>query len=187
MKSSVWLCVLLSFFGSTASWAQAIETTALSKPVWDIGLEVQQYPAGTIPTLRVRRPIDDGLAVTLNAGLNITYRRDLGEQDNERGIGGGGGIGVRYYPLAHGERLHLGVRVDLFFIPIMFDTEAGTDNTDILVLMPTAQIGWTFNLGRWLIAPTLSFGREFNVVEDGDAVGQDFIGLLGVAVAYRLL
>ena len=156
---------------------------------WDLGVEVQQYPAGTIPTIRARVELADQLALVMNAGLNITYRRDLGVQDDERGVGFGGGMAIRYFPLARSTRLHLGARVDVFYLPITYDTEGGTAETDAVVLMPTAHLGWTFRLGpqdRWLIEPSVSFGREFNVVEDGEPVGEDFIGLIGVAVAYRL-
>ena len=60
--------------------------------------------------------------------------------------------------------------------------------TDIVVLQPTLIGGHVFLIKeKWVITPTLAFGYEINIVENGEPVGQGPILLWGVNVNYRFV
>ena len=60
--------------------------------------------------------------------------------------------------------------------------------TNIVVIQPTAMAGYLFLLNeKWVITPTLAFGFEVNVVEDGEEVGEGAIGLWGINLGLSVL
>ncbi len=93
---------------------------------------------------------------------------------------------MRHYFGEYRSGWHLGVRTDVWFMDIDWTDPNDSGRTDIVVLQPTAQGGYTFLLGNdWVIDATASFGAEINVKETGDPVGQGAILLLGVGTEYR--
>ena len=157
---------------------------------FDVGVEVQGYPAGVISALRARVELLDHFALFGYLALNITERQDFGEHDDEDGLGFGGGLAARVYWNADRTGFHAGARLDVWSIAIDWqDTvdRQAQGTTDIVVVQPTGQLGYTFRIGdRFLLEPTLSLGAEINVVEDGESVGQGAILLLGLGAAWQL-
>ena len=66
----------------------------------DMGISVQAYPAGIIPTLNLERYIDEQASIVYRLGANIIDRQDFSdENDEETGGGFGGSLGYRmHYP-----------------------------------------------------------------------------------------
>lgn len=59
--------------------------------------------------------------------------------------------------------------------------------TDITVLQPTFEVGYRQRLARNVFASVYAgFGREINVVTQGDPVGQGGISFAGITLCYRL-
>jgi hypothetical protein len=152
------------------------------------GIELQVYPTGIMPGLRVEKRMNRN-EVNLRLGLNLFDHRDLGVQEEEIGGGGGGSLGYRRYFADGGTGFFLGARTDLWVNRNRWRDEIGTPTevsgtTNLLVVQPTAEAGYRLGLGesRWLLAPTLGFGFEVNVVSDGADVGQGAIVLLGVSL-----
>lgn len=154
------------------------------------GVTVQAYPAGLIFAVRASFPIQTRSTLTAHAAYNVTDRRDFGEHDNEEGDGPGFGLAFRRYLGARYDGLHLGVRTDLWFMEIDWedDTPRRMGMTDIVVLQPTAQAGYTRTVahGRFVLEATVSLGAEINIDIQGEAVGEGAILLGGLAIAYRL-
>ena len=178
--------VLLLLLGCTPVAAQT------PPPPRTAGPSLQAYPAGFITGVRLGYGLRPSDAIAVYAAYNTTDRRDWGEQDNEEGGGPGFGIAWRHYWGANQSGLHAGVRVDLWFLGIDWrDRRANLEaagETDITVLQPTVQAGYTYLLGsqqRWQVAGTVALGREVNVRTDGEDVGQGAILLGGVGLAYR--
>jgi hypothetical protein len=157
-----------------------------SSPVQGPGLEVRQYPLGTIPTLEYRLHITDSLEGLAVGGANIAYHGDQGVQDHEHGIGFGGGVGLRDSVMTS---FFVGLRADLWRMSIDWtntsqanEPPAGTSR--FLIVQPTVEIGsnfYAFSNSLW-ITPTLSFGGEINAFDNDAPTGQGFIVLLGVGV-----
>lgn len=152
-----------------------------------VGVELQAYPAGLIPGLHVQTPLDELSSLTFRAAANLTDRQDFGEFDNEEGDGFGGGIGYRRYLERGREGWLFGGRVDLWDLEIDWeDPGPVTGTTDILVLQPTAEVGYGFRLGEdgWRIELTLGLGAEINIDTDGEDVGEGAILLLGITALH---
>lgn len=154
-----------------------------------IGVEVQAYPAGVIPGLHLQLPVglDDGQFLTLRLAANITDRDDFGEQDDEEGSGFGGGVGWRSYLEPGRAGWLIGARVDLWSLDIDWTDDPGqptevSGTTELLVLQPTVEAGYGWNLGGWRVELMAGLGFEINVDEDGRDVGQGPIGLVGVTL-----
>lgn len=153
-----------------------------------VGVEFQAYPAGIIPGIHVQVPLDEYGSLTGRFAANITDRQDFGEFDNEEGEGFGGGIGYRRY-LETGQTGWLyGGRIDIWSLEIDFEDSGGpTGTSDIIVLQPTAEVGYGFRLGEgsWRLEVALGVGAEINVDTDGEDVGEGAIVLLGVTLLNR--
>lgn len=149
------------------------------------GVEVQAYPAGIIPGLHLRKTISDQDVIHARLAANITDRQDFGEHDDESGSGFGGGIGWRRIHEgsnpASPNGFHYGARLDLWSLDIDWKDPGRSGSTDILVLQPSAEIGygWTHvSLGR--LEATLGLGVEVNVDTQGEDVGEGAILLFGL-------
>ena len=155
-----------------------------------VGVTVQAYPAGVILAARASLPIRARSTLTAHAAYNLTDRRDFGEHDNEEGRGPGFGLAFRRYLGALYEGVHLGARADLWFLEIDWEDDAPrrSGTTDIVVLQPTAQAGYTRTVanGRLVLEATVARGFEINIDTQGEAVGEGAILLGGLAMAYRL-
>lgn len=163
-----------------------------------IGLEVQGYPSGVITTLRGGLELSSRQELSVRLGYNLTRRGDFGEHDNEEGGGPGFSLGYRYYIKDELDGFFLGARTNLWFMEIDWRDEnrivcgigpcpgdvSGT--TDIIVLQPTAEVGYNLIGGRssWLLAPVVAFGWEFNIRTEGETVGEGAILLGGLNISY---
>ncbi len=152
------------------------------------GLSLQVYPAGLIGNIQYAYQLAPKQTVTIYGGLNITNRRDWGEQDDETGVGVGPGIAWRYYLHQAPKGLYGGIRTDLWFLNIDWKQDTGeTGSSDITVLQPTAVLGYThLAAGPWIIDMYVSLGAEINVRTRGEPVGEGAILLAGLSVGYRL-
>lgn len=150
---------------------------------WRYGAELQAYPAGLIVAGHAQYPWSESEVITLRAGYNLTERGDFGEHDDEEGGGPGFGVGYRRLLGVPGEDGWLvGGRVDLYFLEIDHEDDAppASGTTDVVVLQPTVEGGYGWNLASGRLEATLAVGAEINVDTDGEDVGEGAIGLLGV-------
>ena len=153
------------------------------------GVEIQAYPAGIITSAQLSYIYSEKQLFTVNIGLNTTDRRDWGEHDNEEGSGSGFGLGWRHYFRSATRGFNVGVRTDVWFLSIDWIENVGAvGTTDITVVQPTAQLGYSLPLKdeRWIIQGSVSLGAEINVQTEGEPVGEGAILLAGVSVGYRL-
>ena len=172
--------------------SQAVCQEIQSNRTVDAGVEFRAYPTGYIPGVRLDWGIGANSVLNFNLGYNVVRHRDQGEHEDERGGGFGFGFGYRYIFNNTHTGFFIGAHNDFWFNKIDWkdnvdqaDELNGTSN--IIVLQPILESGYTFgiNENKWIITPSLSFGVEINVVENGDAVGEGFILLGGIALAYR--
>lgn len=156
-------------------------------PRTTLGVSVQVYPAGIIPTLNLEDYISDRDSFVYRLGGNFTDRQDFSDvNDLEEGEGFGGSFGYRrHFPLKKG-KIIAGFNVDLWNLWIDWednlDTPTPTSGTTyIFVIQPWLEAGYFFNIGTSSqLGFTAGFGREINTITNGDEVAQDFIGSLSV-------
>ena len=150
------------------------------------GFEVQGYPAGVIYGAHGQLAISADEVLTVRAAVNDTDRQDFGEFDNEEGDGIGGGVGYRRYSGDFYDGWMWGARVDLWDLEIDWRQDPGlTGTTDILVLQPTIEGGYTWwldELRTWRLTVSAAVGAEINIDTDGEDVGEGAIGLLGMTL-----
>ena len=179
------LLAVLLFLATAFSGAYAQSGTT-------IGVEAQLYPTGFISGLQLNWPVGAHWAIQGRVGYNLVRHRDLGEQDDERGGGFGGTLGLHRY-LGRQARWQVGVRTDVWFNRIDWknkieepDEEKG--ETKVTVLQPTLDVSYAFPIGEglWQIRPKVSLGAEINVRTEGEEVGQGAILLIGVVLARRI-
>ena len=125
-------------------------------------------------------------------GYNLVRHGDAGVHQDERGLGWGGGLGLKNYFDLVNRRWFVGVKNDLWFNTIDWkdnidrpDELRGT--TNVLVIQPTIEGGYAFSFTKskgLILEVALSFGREINTFQDGADVGQGFILLLGLTLKY---
>ena len=157
-----------------------------------IGLEIQQYPTGFLPGIYANIGLKNHHSIHLRVGYNIVRHRDLGVHQLEEGGGFGFTLGYQYYFKADHKGFFLGGRSDLWFNSVDWKDEIGTTNevmgnTKIVVLQPTAIVGYAFFINeKIVIAPNLALGAEINIVERGEVVGQGAIGLWGLQLGFLL-
>ncbi len=149
----------------------------------DVAVEV--YPAGLISTVGVRHRLDERDEISFRVGHNETDRQDFGEHDDETGSGPGFGLGYRSYFHEGREGAFWGGRIDTWWLEIDWEEDGEEGTTDVVVLQPTAELGYAWPLAEGLYFTThLALGAEINVDTDGEDVGEGAIGLLGVALTY---
>jgi len=161
--------------------------------VFDLNFEFQAYPTGLIPGIRLEKGFADRHALHLRLGYNWIRHRDLGEHDDERGDGYGFTLGYKYHLRDGFEGWFMGLRNDIWFNALYWEDYNDNDvvidsgTSDIIVVQPTAEAGYTFLLGDggWTFTPNIGFGFEVNVKTDGSDVGQGAILLLGVKIGPR--
>ncbi len=176
--------ILLTFFLSYCHlFAQEAQSKYLS-----LGIEIQQYPTGFLFGARGEYGFKSHQSLDFRVGYNLVDHRDLGKHANEEGGGIGFTLGYRYYFQPQSTRFFLGARTDLWFNKIDWqDSPSISGTTNIVVLQPTAIAGYLFLINeKWSITPTLAFGWEINIVENGEPVGQGSILLWGLNFNYRI-
>ncbi len=149
----------------------------------DLGLSIQVYPAGLIPTLNLEKYLNENTSLLFRAGLNIVDRQDFSDfNDTEEGTGYGGTVGYRkHYPAGKGKFI-AGLNLDVWSLSIDWTDTVGGDafisgSTYTLVVQPWLEGGYflPINNTKSQIGLTLGFGREINVIVNGDEVEQGFI------------
>lgn len=157
-----------------------------------IGPEYNFYPAGHIIGVQAETPFKS-TPHSFNARLayNMSFRKDFsGLNDNEEGGGFGLSLGYRYYPLKNCSGLYTGLRTDLWNMKINWKDSSelvkeGT--TKIIVLQPTFELGYLFNLGgNWMLGTAFVNGFEINVVSKGEDVGEGWITLWQLRLTRRI-
>ncbi len=83
---------ILIFVGSFYS-----STFSQEGGVFDVGVEIQAYPTGIIPGLRLEKGFAEKHAIHIRAGYNWIRHRDLGVHEDERGDGYGFTLGYKRY------------------------------------------------------------------------------------------
>ena len=153
----------------------------------EFGMEFQQYPTGILLSARGEVGFKPHQSFDFRIGYNFVDHRDQGKHDNEEGGGFGFTLGYRYYFQPQNTKFFLGIRSDLWFNKIDWRDEPNlSGTTDVVVLQPTLIGGYVFLIKeKWVITPTLAFGYEINIVENGEPVGQGPILLWGVNLNYR--
>ena len=155
----------------------------------DISAQVQLYPTGIIPGLKIDKSIGAHSRLSLRLGANIFDHEDLGVQDEEVGEGFGFSVGYQYYPAENKIGLHLELKNDIWWNSVEWvDNERSiSGSTDIIVVQPTINLGYTFMLGsRVAISPSAGLGLEWNVKTEGEPTGEGPIGLVGLSAGIRI-
>ena len=126
-------------------------------------------------------------------GGNFTDRQDFSDyNDHEEGSGFGGTFGYRkHFPQKSGDFI-VGLNADIWNMWIQwyndygFATTYGTSYT--LVLQPWIEAGYLFRFSHSPIQIGLSggFGREINVITEGEEVGHGWMGSVLLYAQYAL-
>ncbi len=153
------------------------------------GVELQQYPTGFQPGLFVSFPLAELTSIDLRVGYNLVWHGSTGVHDDERGGGFGFSLGYLRSFLSPDDGLFSMGRVDGWFNRVDWrDKAAPADlmgTTDLIVIQPSFLLGYRFPLASQMsISPTLAFGWEFNVREDGEDIGEGAILLWGVRLGF---
>lgn len=187
MKSTRTPFFILASWIITIIFATFFPVGAQAQATEHIGLELQVYPAGVILGIRGGLIFDRHQELNLRLGYNIARRGDFGEHDNEEGGGPGFSVGYRYHFKDNLEDLFIGARTDIWFLDIDWrdDQPLRTGSTDITIIQPTLETGYDLlKRSDWTLAPTVSFGYEFNIKTEGEEVGEGAILLGGVNATY---
>ena len=161
--------------------------------ILDIDFELQAYPTGIIPGIRIEKGFAQKNAIHLRLGYNWIRHRDLGVHEDERGDGFGFTLGYKRYLKAGFKGWFGGIRSDVWFNQLDWKDHIGLPNeqsghTKITVVQPTAEAGYLFTLPNdWIIAPAIGFGYEVNVVTNGEPTGEGAILLLGFTLGKRFV
>ena len=158
---------------------------------FNVSLEVQQYPTGTIAALQLERRLADQHAVHGRLGVQRIRHEDYGEHDDERGDGFGFSLGYRYYRSPEQVGWSAGFRTDLWWNSLDWtdninQADERRGETDVVVLQPTIEVGYLHLLNsEFFITPTVAFGFEINIDTDGEDTGEGPIWLLGLHLGRR--
>ncbi len=158
----------------------------------DIGGEIQIYPAGFIVAGRTMFNLSPGGNLLFRAGYNFAQRQNFGEHDNEKGGGPGISAGYRYYLNRQSKGLFMAVRTGLWFMNIDWKDRPDTGSprtgeTFIMVVQPTLAAGYQYltNNQKWAFGISGAFGVEWNVITNGEDVGQGGISILLLSITRR--
>ena len=157
----------------------------------EFGFELQVYPTGVIPGLRIERGFAQYHSINFRLGVQEIRHQDFGVHDDERGDGAGFSIGYSRYFKPGFTGLSLGARTDLWFNTLDWRDNIGeaqeiSGTTDVTVLQPTIDIAYHYlSSPGWFLRPSLAAGFEINIDTDGSDVGQGFIYLASVTVGRR--
>ncbi len=157
----------------------------------DYSVELQAYPTGLIPGVKLDKTIGDQSSVLFRLGYNWFRHRDLGVHDDERGGGFGGTLGYRRY-FKNGHRgWSVALKNDIWWNKVDWSDigplDTVTGETSITVLQPTMELGFTIlKNSSLIITPTFAFGFEWNVRTKGAPTGEGAIILAGISIGKRL-
>ncbi len=160
----------------------------------DLGVSVQLYPAGIIPTVNVERFLNKNSSLVFRLGLNIVDRQDFSDfNDTEEGTGFGGSVGYRkHFPAGKGKFI-AGLNLDVWSLSIDWTDLNGNGpsiagSTYTLVVQPWLEAGYFLPIknSRSQLGLTLGLGREINAITSGDEVEQGFIGSISLQYLVQL-
>ena len=182
----------IKFFTIFCLFVLALTSSFGQSSVFDTELELQVYPTGLIPGLRLEKGFANRNAIHLRIGYNIVRHGDAGVHQKEEGGGFGFSLGYRRYLKADFEKWFLGARTDFWFNSIDWEDDINTQtassgNSKITVFQPTAEFGYLLLLksGEWFITPSIAAGVEVNIKTKGAETGQGIILLLGLSIGKR--
>ncbi|TAI46842.1 hypothetical protein [Flagellimonas allohymeniacidonis] len=178
------------------SWGQNTDGTTKKT---DLGVSIQAYPAGFIPTINLEHFLGEDTSLLFRLGGNFTDRQDFSDVNvSEEGEGFGGSVGYRkHFPSGKGSFI-AGLNLDIWSLNIDWtddfqESPSGpvtriSGSTYILVLQPWLEGGYFLPIKntKSQIGLTLGFGREINVITSGDEVAQGFIGSISLQYQFSL-
>ena len=185
--------ILFSFFVLIAVSSVSAQNATLNEGT-HLGLSVQAYPAGIIPTVNLETYLNEKSSLLFRLGGNFTDRQDFSDVNlTEEGEGFGGSVGFRkHFPLKTG-KIVAGIITDLWSLEIDWTDNGPADTiisgtTDILVLQPYLEGGYFLPIknSSSQIGLALGFGREINIRTQGDEVAQDFIASIALQFMFGL-
>lgn len=166
-----------------------------SKKQTDLGVSIQVYPAGIIPTVNVEHYLNEKSSLVFRLGGNFVDRQDFSDVNiTEEGGGFGGSVGFRrHFPSGKGKFVG-GFNLDIWSLNIDWtDTISpigGTllGSTYTLVVQPWLEGGYFLPIKntKSQIGLTLGFGREINAITSGDEVEQGFIASILLQYQFSL-
>uniref|UniRef100_UPI003306329A hypothetical protein n=2 Tax=uncultured Croceitalea sp. TaxID=1798908 RepID=UPI003306329A len=180
---------IIIIFGFTSLIAQDV-----SDKRTDLGVSVQLYPAGIIPTVNLEYYLEENASLLFRLGLNIVDRQDFSDFNlTEEGTGFGGSVGYRrHFPSGKGKFI-AGLNIDIWSLTIDWTDVGPADgivagSTYTLVIQPWLEGGYFLPIKhtKSQIGLTLGFGREINAITSGDEVEQGFIGSVSLQYSFRL-
>lgn len=179
------LTLFSCFIVGLSCYGQTDETS--SEKSFEIGLEIQAYPTGIIPGIRLERYLTSNTSINFRLGYQLIDHRDLGKQDNEEGSGYGVSVAYRKFFKEDHKGLSLALRTDLWFNSIDWTTGTLEGVTDITVIQPTLMGEYAIQVSpSMVITPSLSFGWEWNASTDGEPTGEGAIILLGCTFGFGM-
>jgi len=183
------LMLFLCLYGHSQTMSTQDKNTKI-----DMGISLQAYPAGLIPTLNLEHYLNDRTSLVYRLGANIVDRQDFSdENDEETGAGFGGSFGYRkHFPLKKG-KIVAGLNVDAWNLWIDWENGGNSVNstsgtTYTFVVQPWLEGGYFFNIknASSQLGVTLGFGREINAITNGKDVEQGFIASLSIQYVFSL-
>jgi len=184
MRTLVFSSLLFFFCLLSSSTLQAQEAESTAKK-FSIGPEIQVYPTGIIPGLRLEKFLNSYSSINLRIGYQFIDHRDLGVQDDETGSGYGASLAYRRFFNDDHRGFSLAVRTGIWFNTIDWETDGVTGTTDITVVQPVLLGEYAFRpSSAYTITPSLGFGMEWNAVTDGEPTGEGAILLVGLSVGF---
>ena len=100
----------------------------------DLNFELQAYPTGIIPGVRIEQNQGTKSATHLRLGYNWIRHRDLGVHDDERGDGFGFTIGHKRYFNENHEGWNIGLKSDVWWMRIHLSSVHVWETCDAAVL-----------------------------------------------------
>jgi len=157
----------------------------------DVSFELQIYPTGIIPGLRLEKNFARKNAAHIRVGAQLINHWGFGVQEREWGYGYGTTFGYKRFFTENFKGYSLGVKCDLWqnFISWENNSDAPSKTsgkTKIYVIQPTMELGYTFLKNENLIiTSTCAVGFEWNVKTEGQPTGEGAIILFGVLIGNR--
>lgn len=187
MRTYLKLIFTVFIFLTVTSCLVAQSDDASDKAGLEIGIEVQAYPTGIIPGVRIEKYLNSNSSLNFRVGYQIIDHRDLGVQENEEGTGYGVSMAYRRFLGSDYKGLSLAFRTDLWFNEIEWQNGRAEGISNITVVQPTIMGEYSFRpTSNISITPSLSFGWEWNATTDGAPTGEGAILLLGVSFGMGL-
>ncbi len=157
----------------------------------DANFELQVYPTGIIPGIRLEKNFALKHAAHIRVGAQFINHWGFGVQEKEWGYGYGTSFGYKRFYKEDFQGYSLGLKCDLWQNFISWKNDPNTTmetsgKTEIYVIQPTLEFGRTFlkNKNR-IITPTIAVGFEWNVRTEGQPTGEGAILLIGVLIGKR--